>query len=75
MEDRSESGDRDRPPRCLDAKTHRIFWEVRHARLRLALAENDLAWAQQLLVAGEIAPEQVLIILHETMDELCGGLP
>jgi hypothetical protein len=53
----------------------RVFWELRHARLRLALAENDLAWAQELLVAGSIAPDDALTLLDEMMDDLCGVRP
>ncbi|RWQ83459.1 MAG: hypothetical protein EOS85_11575 [Mesorhizobium sp.] len=51
---------------------HRAFWELRHARLRLALAENDLASAQAELLAGG-DPAVALEVLEETFAGLEGG--
>jgi hypothetical protein len=51
------------------------WWELRHARLRLAIAENDLAWAAEALAAGHMPPETALAILDDTMDELRGVRP
>ena len=62
-------------PRRLDAKGRRVFWELRHARLRLAIAENDIAWAQELLVVGDIAPGIALEILDEVLDDVAGVRP
>jgi len=64
-----------RKARPVDTMVRRVFWELRHARLRLAIAENDLAWIQELLVTGEIAPDDALVILDEKMDDLCGVRP
>lgn len=62
-------------PRRLDVSGCRAFWELRHARLRLAIAENDLAWAQDLLVVGDIAPDVALSILDEVLDDVAGVRP
>jgi hypothetical protein len=58
-----------------DQVTRRVFWELRHARLRLALAENDLAWTQELLVGGEIAAGFALQILDDVLDDVGGVRP
>jgi hypothetical protein len=58
-----------------DALRRRVFWELRHARLRLALAENDLAWAQELLVSRGITPGVALRILDEVFEDLAGVRP
>jgi len=59
----------------IDTIGRRVFWELRHARLRLALADNDLAWTQDLLVVGEIAPSVALKILDEVLDDVAGVRP
>ena len=66
----------DRLPHSSDsALTRRAYWELRHGRIRLAMAENELAWAQEALISGHINPGAALQILDETMDELCGARP
>lgn len=65
---------RDAAP-VLDTIARRAFWELRHARLRLAVAENDLAWAQELLVDGSIAPGVALNILDEILEDIGGVRP
>jgi hypothetical protein len=75
MNESRDLGDPRRNARPVDAMGHRVFWELRHARLRLAIAENDLAWVQELLVTGDIAPDDALVILDETMDDLSGVRP
>jgi hypothetical protein len=60
---------------ALDTVGRRIFWELRHARLRLALAENDIAWAQELLVSRGIGPGVALRILDEVFEDLAGVRP
>lgn len=54
------------------ALSARVWWELRHGRIRLALAENELAWAQQALVAGFINPDGALEVLDEAMGEIVG---
>jgi hypothetical protein len=53
----------------------RVWWELRHARLRLALAENELAWAQEALVSGYIDPGAALEILDGAMEAIAGAKP
>ena len=60
---------------ALDTMGRRVFWELRHARLRLAIAENDIAWAQDLLVGGGIAPEAALVMLEEIIEDVAGVRP
>lgn len=62
-------------PKPDDRIDRRAFWELRHARLRLALAENELAWAQEALVGGYINASAALEILDATMDDLAGAKP
>ncbi len=62
-------------PKPEDRVDRRAFWEIRHARLRLALAENELCWAQEAMVAGYLNPEAALQILDETMDDIAGVRP
>jgi hypothetical protein len=50
----------------------RVWWELRHARLRLALAENDIAWAQEALAGGNINTEAALALLDQALDEIVG---
>ena len=59
-------------PKPDDRLDRRAFWELRHARLRLALAENELAWAQEAMTSGYINPAAALEILNATMDERHG---
>lgn len=51
---------------------HQIWWELRHARLRLALAENDIAWAQEALAGGKINTDAALAVLDQAFDEIIG---
>lgn len=62
-------------PKPDDRVHRRAFWELRHARLRLALAENELAWAQEALVGGYINAPAALEILDATMDDIAGASP
>lgn len=55
------------------ARSARVWLELRHGRLRLALAENELAWAQQALDAGHIPPETALAVLDAAFDDLAGA--
>lgn len=50
----------------------RVWWELRHARLRLALAENDIAWAQAALAGGNINTDAALALLDHALDEIVG---
>jgi hypothetical protein len=59
-------------PNADRALSAQVWWELRHGRLRLALAENELAWAQQALVAGFINPDSALEVLDEAMAEIVG---
>jgi len=59
-------------PQPDDRLDRRAFWELRHARLRLAIAENEIAWAQEAMVSGYLNPEAALQILDDTMDEIGG---
>ncbi len=60
-------------PKMHDTLCRRVFLELSHARIRLALAANEIAWAQELLQNGEVKPKGALQILDEAMDRLCGG--
>lgn len=55
------------------ALASRAWWELRHGRLRLALAENELQWAQVALAAGDLKPSATLQILDDVFDELAGA--
>jgi hypothetical protein len=60
---------------ALDAMGCRVFWELRHARLRLAIAESDIGWAQELLVGGNVAPDVALMMLDAIMEDVAGVRP
>ncbi len=62
-------------PKAEDRIHRCVFWELRHARLRLAIAENELAWAQEALVHGYISATAALQILDTTMDDISGARP
>lgn len=62
-------------PKPEDRIDRRVFWELRHARLRLAIAENDIAWAQEALVSGFINPDGALQVLDEAMEDVAGVRP
>ena len=49
------------------------FLQLRRGRLLLALAENELAWLQQALVAGHIRLEVALEELDQVFDDLAGA--
>ncbi|MEP0322770.1 hypothetical protein [Bauldia litoralis] len=51
---------------------HQVWWELRHARLRLALAENNIAWAQEALAGGNINTDAALAVLDLTFAEIVG---
>jgi hypothetical protein len=50
----------------------RALSELRHGRVRLALAENELAWAQAALASGHITISAALDILDITFENLSG---
>ncbi len=57
------------------ALAYRVALELRHGRIRLALAENELLWAEQAVVAGFMNPAAALEILNVTFDQLAGAKP
>jgi len=61
--------------RPSDSDAVRAWFELRHARIRLALAENDIAWAQAALKAGHINPAGALAALDDALDEIAGVAP
>jgi hypothetical protein len=53
----------------------RVWWELRHARCRLALAECELAWAQAALTDGYMNASAALEILDSVMESIAGVRP
>jgi len=62
-----------RPP--AEVAKIRAWLELRYARIRLALAENNLALVQTCLGAGHFTPAAALEFLDDVMDELAGVAP
>ena len=57
-------------PKRRDPAARRIWWEIRRARLQLALAENELAWAHEALISGRLNATGALRVLDETLTAL-----
>lgn len=62
-------------PKPDDRLDRRVWWEIRAWRLRLALAENELAWAQEAMTSGYINASGALEVLNEVMDGIGEARP
>ena len=60
----------------LEPSTVVALIEIRHARLRLALAENELCWIYNSVKSGLMTAEGGIALLDDVMDRFAeGGQP
>ena len=55
------------------ANARRALLEIRHARLRIHLADCELEWVAINVVAAKLDPDAALAILDQVMDVLAEG--
>ncbi|RWN59621.1 MAG: hypothetical protein EOS00_19315 [Mesorhizobium sp.] len=58
-------------PLLQDRRRHQVVLELRHCRLRLAIAENELAYAQGSIASGHMDPDMGLEMIDTVLAGLC----